>query len=522
MYEKLDRISTTDGQLATIKYIGTLPNKIWGPNVEVLGVEWDQPERGKNNGTLEGVSYFVTEIDGAGSFIKLSNKKIIKDRNTFIEAFLKKHSGGIVSEDKVTFGTKIAESYGFEKLNEIQSDFNNLVSISLERQYIYTSFNNIEQSMKIFNNLNNITNLDLSYNLFNNLGNVWEIIDELKNLEELSLNGNRFFEILDDSPKGVHNSLNSIKLASTNIKLKEVIDKILPRFPNLISIVLAGNRYNDEDLSGVLIEHQSLVNLDLSFNNLTVIPLLKNNFNVISVINLADNCISNINKGIIFDKVHSLDLRNNQIDDLGSVDSLYLSFPELTELRINGNPIFNSMSVEEMTINLIARFECLGSRERHTGYKVNKINGAKIMNDEILNAELYFISKVKKGEYSYDRKSKRWQELIKKYHLNDFDSSLTPIEKNKLSEKKILLNIHFKSTNMKIERIFLTDNTILKLKGVISRYINLSILKFKVYYYIKANYEIENKEEQYLDDNIATIGNFGFLDGQNLYVIPIT
>ena len=141
MYEKLDRIITVDGQLGTVRFIGQLPSNVWGPNVTALGIEWDQSERGKNNGTLEGISYFETEVDGAGSFLKINNKKIVKERYNFIEALLRQYSSTSVdSKSTIIFGTKIAESYGFEKLNQIQSDFNNLVSVSLEKKSIYTSF----------------------------------------------------------------------------------------------------------------------------------------------------------------------------------------------------------------------------------------------------------------------------------------------------------------------------------------------------------------------------------------------
>lgn len=45
-----------DGVKGTIKWIGKLPNykNIW------YGIDWDDEERGKHNGTHNGVSYFST------------------------------------------------------------------------------------------------------------------------------------------------------------------------------------------------------------------------------------------------------------------------------------------------------------------------------------------------------------------------------------------------------------------------------------------------------------------------------
>lgn len=43
-----------DDQLCTVRYVG----KIQGMKGEWLGVEWDDPERGKHDGKHNGVRYF--------------------------------------------------------------------------------------------------------------------------------------------------------------------------------------------------------------------------------------------------------------------------------------------------------------------------------------------------------------------------------------------------------------------------------------------------------------------------------
>lgn len=44
------------GYYGTVKYIGPVEGHkgLW------LGVDWDDPERGKHNGTVNGVQYFTT------------------------------------------------------------------------------------------------------------------------------------------------------------------------------------------------------------------------------------------------------------------------------------------------------------------------------------------------------------------------------------------------------------------------------------------------------------------------------
>lgn len=46
--------------LCTIRYIGPVE----GTGKEWLGVEWDDPHRGKNDGELKGVRYFHCESHG--------------------------------------------------------------------------------------------------------------------------------------------------------------------------------------------------------------------------------------------------------------------------------------------------------------------------------------------------------------------------------------------------------------------------------------------------------------------------
>ncbi len=54
----------------TLRFIGHLPSTS-DASATWLGVEWDNASRGKHSGTHQGVSYFSTKQEGAGSFIKL-------------------------------------------------------------------------------------------------------------------------------------------------------------------------------------------------------------------------------------------------------------------------------------------------------------------------------------------------------------------------------------------------------------------------------------------------------------------
>ncbi|XP_046677413.1 tubulin-specific chaperone E-like [Homalodisca vitripennis] len=51
----------------TVRYVGSVPpaQGLW------LGVEWDDPSRGKHNGSHNGVHYFHTSHPTSGSFIRI-------------------------------------------------------------------------------------------------------------------------------------------------------------------------------------------------------------------------------------------------------------------------------------------------------------------------------------------------------------------------------------------------------------------------------------------------------------------
>ena len=80
-----DRVQS-DGSLATVRYIGPVAGqdakKVW------IGVEWDEPGRGKNDGSTGGERYF-TCAGGAslGSFVAIKSKdKVLDNRfNQYLE-----------------------------------------------------------------------------------------------------------------------------------------------------------------------------------------------------------------------------------------------------------------------------------------------------------------------------------------------------------------------------------------------------------------------------------------------------
>lgn len=488
MYQVLDRISV-DGHLATVKYVGTLP--IWGPNVQAYGVEWDESTRGKNSGSLDGIIYFDTSVAGAGSFLKTANRRIMP-QFSFTEALHTHYAGQenvLILEESIQFGKKTVENYGFQKLNALLRNFEKLKVLSLDKKQI-SSAGDVPF-------LRNVEALDLSYNLFSSFSEVFKIVERMPTLQSLNLNGNRFaVEDLNAS----FPSVSELTLASTMISPAQLLS-LLPCFPSLKVLSLAGNKLHSDELPDLL----NFERLDLSFNLLETVPQL----NATALI-VADNNIAQIPKTVL-PGVQTLDLRCTNIESWNEIDKINHAFPNLKELRIDGLPLFGDITVEEMTVNIIARIECLDYRNQDHLWK---LNGSTILEDEIKNSELYFVAKVRSGQLQYSN-ADRWKTLLAKYDIGDaiaqsqtVDSSIIQLSIRLSSEPELVL----------FTRKYLAKNTVLRLKGTISRFLKRPLPEFEVYYYVNEDNSSYNATRQSLHDDIASLENLALASNQRIYI----
>ena len=183
-----DRISTIDNELATIKYIGPLP--AWGPTTIALGLEWDNSERGKNNGDVNGIQYFQPTIPNSGSFIKSTNKKLQHERKSFISVIRSEYLDVEYENQQLSFSQqKVVEEIGFDRHNLILANLTNLKSITLDYKLINRAYDMEEDYQDIFGRFENLERLEISFNLFNDIEEVWKIVNWLPKLKELNING---------------------------------------------------------------------------------------------------------------------------------------------------------------------------------------------------------------------------------------------------------------------------------------------------------------------------------------------
>jgi hypothetical protein len=199
---------STKGERCTVRYVG----EVKGKQGQWLGVEWDDPSRGKHSGTHDGVEYFtcrsnltslvsgLMSIQGrsshptAGSFLRPSatwNKP-----RTFLEALKTKYAATKAGENAsdqtiIRISGKEAEEVGFEKIARQQGQLQNLRIVVLD-DLLVKAYD--DQNTTLDDNLNqileicpNITDLDLGRNLFETLYEISDICDRLPKLKFLRL-----------------------------------------------------------------------------------------------------------------------------------------------------------------------------------------------------------------------------------------------------------------------------------------------------------------------------------------------
>ncbi|KAH0542747.1 hypothetical protein FGG08_002886 [Glutinoglossum americanum] len=419
------RVSFKDtNQLCTIHYIGSVE----GTKGDWLGVEWDDPSRGKHDGTHGGKRYFQckSNLPTAASFVRPSRPT--NPPLTFLEALHKKYASGAqgaasserfpekqrVTEAPIKWGGKVVEEVGFEKIRQQLAILNELRIVILDGMFIaYASREKQGKDVaeEIRETCPKIIELDVGRNLFEQWMEVVRICEGLKGLRSLRANGNRFssiaLKVVEDG-QGMSAALANVRdlgLDDNFISWKEITTLTAP-FTSLTSLSASEN----------CIAHLSP---DLPPQSLSILALERNNFTSLSALapltalqnlqrlSLKSNKISVVSGAHLpgkesetaprFSKSLSyVDLSYNAISDWTFIDSLHDVFPALAGLRVSHNPLYEdaavgsdgktdpvAMGVEEGYMLTLARLKGLKS-----------LNFSNITPQERTNAEMYYLSRI--------------------------------------------------------------------------------------------------------------------------------
>ncbi|KAF2770856.1 hypothetical protein EJ03DRAFT_56643 [Teratosphaeria nubilosa] len=410
MAHHIDQRLSLKGQLCTVRYIGSVADKAGG----WLGVEWDDPERGKHNGTHNGVSYFQCQSTSPTCASFLRPKQPWDEERTFLEALREKYmSQDVPSEHEAIHisRSKQAEEVGFSKFAARQAELRGIHNIVLDHMCIRYNRHD-PANHEITGVCKDVTDLDIGSNLFESISDILDLASCFPKLRGLTIDGNRVgsqtFQEGLALPYGAidaNGDVRTVKYLSVSKTLMSTDQTFHLRrlvFTNVETLVACNNEWSE------LLEASTELSPDLP-RPLSTVDLSGNLFTSIEDVGavftscqakavLLKNCnISTINRSsessplTPSSNVEELDLRFNKIASWTFFNNLAATFPNLLHLRTTGNPLYQELisaegkplSAEDGYMLTIARIATLQT-----------LNYSKITDKERLNAETYYLNQI--------------------------------------------------------------------------------------------------------------------------------
>ncbi|XP_066585761.1 tubulin-specific chaperone E [Prorops nasuta] len=432
-----------DGYTGTLKYYGPVGDSrgLW------LGVDWDDPARGKHNGIYKGIRYFKAWHQTSASFIRpgkatlgISCPEAIKARYGLVKDDLVGVDKDSLNSLQKEINAPFLELVGLSKVNKKQSKFDELEVVCIREQHISHTgkFGELKDLCP------NIKELDISKNLINSWSIIESICFQLHFLSQLNVSENQL-------PTG---------------NLSEFGDK----FKSMKCLTMNKMNYNWEDIENCIIMFPSIQELFISFNIISIIlepqnknwcqlrslalegNLIKSSNDILKLgllpcleyVNLNSNQIEkiyfpNINpsgKTEFFPALKRLHLCDNKISEWQSVSELE-KITNLQELKFKGNPVVENESMENARELIIAKISNL-----------KFLNGTEILRDERRGAEYDYLKlylskwqeciKDVKKKHQFDVEHPRFSILVTKYGISDI-----PLPKTKVKMMSNVINVEF-------------------------------------------------------------------------------
>ncbi|KAF9261399.1 hypothetical protein L218DRAFT_870040 [Marasmius fiardii PR-910] len=429
------------GHLATIRFIGTVDNTtgIW------LGVEWDDPSRGKHDGVKDGKRYFSCRIPNAGSFIRTSANVLCGV--SFLEGLSSKYIEsfhGTNTQEKVILGSSNGaievEAVNLDKIRGKFSDLGRLREVSLENELIARP----DPPGAIQKTCPNIRGLDLSTTLLPTWRNVADISVELIHLQRLALNRTRL-TLLYESQQMATGFLNLLELQlNGSLTTWQQFQEIIPYMPKLRAVELGYNHLSD--LSGSSAPESQIQTLNFDNNELfnwNNIWDTLGTFTHLERVVLSSNGISDIpvpQDHQCLAQLKHVSLSYNHLNSWKDIDALSLWFPSLTSLSISENPVVDGSAVSRYSRQfLIARIASL-----------TILDVAAISVKERVDSELFYLSYIAQhsnfdsGTNPHEtilQEHPRWDVLCQKHGTPEHAFKRTE-KSEKLSSKLFEVKVH--------------------------------------------------------------------------------
>ncbi|XP_060609833.2 geranylgeranyl pyrophosphate synthase isoform X1 [Anolis sagrei] len=375
-----------NGDYGTVLFVGSVPptTGVW------LGVEWDNPQRGKHNGSHEGIQYFKCRHPSGGSFIRPNKANFGVD---FLSAVREKYGLNEDQEDaesrtetSIVIGRRTVEPIGFDSIKERQKQLNNMSDISVDECVVSEA----GQEEEIKRTCPNIRRINLSKNLLSSWKEVVNIACQLEHLETLNVSENKM-KFPSSSPPNSRAfcNLKVLALNHTEVTWTEVL-LCATVWPVLEELYLASNEISL--LERPIDTLHNLKWLDLSDNQLT-------DGNQLHLI--AD-----------LPRLETLILSNNAISSIHFPDVGFGcktgKFPSLTHLGVNSNRIAEWSVINELDkLQSLHSLDCRNNPLMETDKNMETVKQlliAKIGQLKFLNKSEIFPEERRGAELDYRKK----------------------------------------------------------------------------------------------------------------------
>ncbi|XP_050425004.1 tubulin-specific chaperone E [Adelges cooleyi] len=494
---KTGRKVSIDSYYGIVRYVGPIPGTegIW------VGVEWDDPLRGKHDGIYNGTRYFKTTHTNGASFVR--PEKVTLCEVSFLEAFKNKYGkncdpiideeiSAIIKQSKMS----LFEVVGMQKLQEKQMNFNQLTYVNLNHESITSAdkFGEIEECCP------QITDLELCSNCFSNWETVSQICKQLKHLTSLNLSFN-IIEMPLDCKKlnDSYKNLKQIILGNLNYSWNNVMC-LCSAFPLLEILEVPDNNIGELETATHTINN--LVFLNLENNHLSWSEVNKlSSLTKLECLNLNQNKISAISVlPSSFPSLKYLMVRDNNIQDMESVNE-FNKLASLTSLSIQNNPLLKGMTVANYTLQIVSRLSTLTTLN---GTAITIIERKHFERDFLKELDIIWHRQLNNDEERKDflLKYPRYLELTAKYG-SDYSEDINT--SNKIKTISIKLVSFCKESNVKHNmktKTLPVTMTLNRLKELSKRLFNLGNKPLEFTYSTLQNPDVEytmNNMNQSLD-----------------------
>lgn len=506
-----------DGERGTVRYVGTVPPTagLW------LGVEWDNPDRGKHDGSHDGVRYFTCRHPTGGSFVRPKKADFGIDFLTALKQRYEVEVQEVFGGEEVKISTKTVMMVGFEDVKQKQS-LENLTEVGLRRCKVSSS--------GPANEIRNTTPLAESLDLSGNLLSSWEVLaaitEQLDFLQVLQLSHNRLS--ISSNPTSLSPAFSCLRVLSLNscaLTWSEVL-YCAPMWHQLEELYLADNDITELlrpvdvlqtlkvlDLSKNLILQETL----LEISHLTRLEKLNLSCTGLSVIHFSDTPAGN--KTSSFPALKTLLLDDNNISEWTVVNELE-KLQSLVQLSCRRNPVIqkekNAETARQIFIARLSQLDLLNMHQIHADERKGaEIDFCKMFGSAWLKSGGHRDPEKNHPSAEFMTQHPRYLHLIHKYGAPD-EGELK--EQKPFALKNQLLTLTFvcpeDADKKPIEKKVPDSMIIQKVKGLLHRLLKLPGVEFRLTYTCSkmAGREIE------IDNDLKPLQFYSVEDGDRILV----